>query len=78
MHLFVKQSFFSRDPLRIWSLGYPRVQKLGWWDHTCVKNLTCVGVEDCAKFGGDWSGSLCVKEGYRFKVGTNSLFYIHR
>jgi len=31
-------------------------------------------VEVCSKFGGDLSGSSCVKEG----LGTNSLFYIYR
>jgi len=30
--------------------------QLGWQDHACVENLSQVGGEVCAKFGGDWSG----------------------
>jgi len=37
--------------LEFWSLGYPRFRGSGWRDHTCVKNLSWVGVEVCAKFG---------------------------
>jgi len=55
------------DLLRVWSLGYPEVRGLGRRGHTCVKNL--VGVEVCAKFGGDWSSGLHLKDGHR---------YIHR
>jgi len=61
----VAQNFLSRDPFGFWSLGYPGVWGLGWWGHSCVKNLSRVGVEVCAKFGGDWSGSSGVKRGNR-------------
>jgi len=70
--IFVKQSFFSSDRFRFWSLRYPGVRGLG-----CVKNLSWVGVEVCSKFGGDWSGGSRVKEGYRYE-GSNSLLYIYR
>jgi len=33
-----------------------------------VKNLPCVDVEVCTKFGGDWSGSFHVKEGHMYIV----------
>jgi len=46
-------------------LGYPRVRGWGWWGHTCVKNLSRVGVEVCTKFGGDWYCGTRRKEGYR-------------
>jgi len=71
-HFFEKQSFFSSDLFRFWSLEYPRVRGPGWLGHTCVKNLSGVGVEVCTKFGG-----LLVKEGLRY-MGTNtvSLKYI--
>jgi len=54
------------------------VRGSGCRGHTCVKNLPCqVGVEVCAKFGGDWSSGLRVKEGHRYRYAiTNSLFYI--
>jgi len=32
-----------------------------------LKNLSLVGGEGCAKFGGDWSGGLGMKSRYRFK-----------
>jgi len=53
---YVTQSFLSCDPFGFWSLRYLRVQGSGLWDHACVKNLSRVGGEVCAKFGGDWSG----------------------
>jgi len=52
---FCKAKFFSND--LFWSLGYPGVRGLGYQGQTCVKNLSWVGVEVCAKFGEDWSGS---------------------
>jgi len=72
--------FFSSYLLRFWSLGYPGVRGLGWQGHTCIKNLSRVGVEICTKFGGDWSSGSRVKEGHKvgWYTGTNSLFYIHR
>jgi len=47
--------------------GVPGVWDSGWWGNTCVKNLSQVAVEVCAKFGGDWSGGSCTKEGHRYK-----------
>jgi len=33
----------------------------------------------CTKFGGDWYGRLCVKEGHRYiQSKVYSLFYIDR
>jgi len=64
---FVYQSFFTSDLFRFWSLGYPRVRGAGWWGQTCVKKLPQVGVQVCAKFGGDWSGGLLVKEEHRYR-----------
>jgi len=69
---FVKQYFFCSDLLMFCSLGYPGVRGSGWWGHACVKNLSWVGVEVCAKFGRDWFGGSSVKEGHIY-----SLFYIH-
>jgi len=59
---FVKQTFFSSDLFKFWSLGYPGVRESGWQSHTCVKILPQVGVEVCSKFGVDWSGGSRVKE----------------
>jgi len=64
---FGKQSFFSSDLFRFWSLGYFIVRGLSWRGHTCVKNLPRAGVEVCTKFGGDWCGGWRVKEGHRYK-----------
>jgi len=65
--------------MSFWSLEYPGVgvRGSGWWGHACATNHPWVGVEICAKFGGDWSGGSGVKEGHRY-IGTNSLFYIYR
>jgi len=72
---FCKARFFSSDLFRFWSLGYPGVWGSGWRGHKCVKNLPRIGGEVCAKFGGDWSGSLHVKRGHRYK---QSLLYRER
>jgi len=64
---FVKQSFFSRDLFRFWSLGYLGVWRLIWRDQTCVKNLPWVDVEVCTKFASR------VKEERRYK---QSVLYI--
>jgi len=62
---FVKQSFFSRDLPRFWSLRYPEGRGLGWQGHTCVKNLPQVRVEVCTIWWGLRSGGSRVKEGHR-------------
>jgi len=54
---------------RVW--GTPGSGGSGWQGQTCVKHLPQVGVEVCAKFGGDWSRVSPVKEGH---IGTNNLF----
>jgi len=68
--LFVKQSFFSSDLFRFWSLGYPRVQGSAWQGHCCnfpvflwrsEQNLLEIGLAVRT-----WKGD----------VGTNSLTYI--
>jgi len=69
---FVKQSFFSTDLFRLWSLEYPGVRGLGWSSHTNVKNLPRVGAEVCAKFGGDWSVSVLFVP---FLIYTFTLLY---
>jgi len=63
---FVKQSLFSSDLSRFWSLGYPGVCGLGWRGHSCAQNFPRVGGEVCTKFGGDWSGGSPVKRGHRY------------
>jgi len=62
---YISQTIFSHDPLRFWSLEYPGVRGSGWRGQTWVKSLSRVGVEVCAKFGGDWSGGSRVNEGHR-------------
>jgi len=37
----------------------------GCWGHACVKNVSRVGVEVCAKFGEDWSDGSGVKRVHR-------------
>jgi len=67
--------------LEFWSLRYPGVRGLGWCRHACAKNHPWVGGEVCAKFGGDWSGGSCVKEGHRYigtQVQTVTFIYIDR
>jgi len=73
---FVKQSFFSRDLLRFLSLGYPKVRGSGSRVGRVILVLRTyleLAFEVCTKYGGDWSGSSCVKEGHRY-ISTNSLF----
>jgi len=44
----------------------------------CVKNLPRVGVQVCAKFGGDWSRGLLVKEGHiELDKYKRSLLYVY-
>jgi len=69
---YITQSFLSRDPFGFLSLGYPGVQGSSWQGHACVKKLPWVGGEVCAKFGGDWSGSLGMKRGHIY-----CLVFVH-
>jgi len=70
--LFVKQSFFSSDLFRFWSLGYTG-------GHTCVKNPPLASVQVCAKFGGDLASergtqvhTVCFINGHRRIKGSKS------
>jgi len=74
---FVKQSFFSSDLLRFWSLGYPGVKGSDCRGQTCVKNLSGVGAEVFAKFAGHWYGGLHVKEGHRH-IGRYKQSFIYK
>jgi len=56
-------------------MGYPRVR--GWVGRVIVVKRTLPELlEVCAKFGGDWSSSLHVKEGHLHKQTV--CFYIFR
>jgi len=40
------------------------VQGSSWQGHACVENLSRIGVEVCAKFGGEWYGVSHMKRGH--------------
>jgi len=68
--LYVLLKVFSR--VTCLSFGVWGTSGSGWRGGACDKNLPQVGVEVCAKFGGDGSGSLRAKN-----VQTVSFIYTH-